>query len=258
MKTSWQFTAVKISDDWGKCVEIHLNCELNFLSFFGLTTKMALKMNIVYHTHWNTSKHTHAFYCYFNPNANWMMCQTDWEPIRALCAQPMAAADTELTLLRPGKKTKKNVKTSLSGANSEYEEDKDNVCMSLYLFFTFSFSAWILGTGYISVLLSDGSNNVVMYNVYRKNLSLLFSFSTKTNCNFVVSSKLIRAKCYRTNVWAASELISFIGLITFVMTIQWCEKILSLTDFFVFCHNERFQSSKQMLRSNWVNTKLQL
>lgn len=129
-------------------------------------------------------------------------------------------------------------------------------CFSFFI--TFSFSAWILETGYISVLLSDGSNNVVMYSVYCKNLSLLFSFSTKTNCNFVVSNKLIRAKCCRTNVWAAGELISFIGLITFIMTIQWCEEILSLTDFFVFCHNERFQSIKQMLRSNWVNRKLQL
>lgn len=43
-----------------------------------------------------THKHSHiTFFSHESSEANWIMCQTDLEPIRALHAQQMAAADTE-------------------------------------------------------------------------------------------------------------------------------------------------------------------
>lgn len=39
--------------------------------------------------------HAHTHWCCVSSKANWKTCQTASEPIRALHAQPMAAADTE-------------------------------------------------------------------------------------------------------------------------------------------------------------------
>lgn len=74
-----------------------------------------------------------------------MMCQTDWDPIRVLYAQSMAAADTETWASRSShcceldKKKKETVKknfcfnkyTALKDVNKDMEDGVKKVCMLL-------------------------------------------------------------------------------------------------------------------------------
>lgn len=108
-------------------------------------------------------------YCQMSSDANWMKCQTDWEPIRAFHAQPMAAADTETWASRSShccevdkklwKKTFLLINILHWWWQRRWRGRWELLHVTLGFFFQINLSAWSFVPGCILVFNNDSNKN---------------------------------------------------------------------------------------------------